>query len=63
MTTTPFEVTGGYYGSMTKQDWNLVAETAKDTGSGLVDSLGAMIDYPKHHDISQRALTTTLPPI
>ena len=61
MTTTPFEVADGYYGSMTKQDWNLVAETAKDTGSGLVDSLGAMIDYPKHHDISQRALTTTLP--
>lgn len=58
MTTTPFEVADGYYGSMTKQDWNLVAETAKDTGSGLVDSLGAMIDYPKHHDISQRVIDT-----
>jgi hypothetical protein len=51
MTTTPFEVADGYYGSMTKQDWNLVAETAKDTGSGLVDSLGAMIDYPKHERV------------
>ena len=60
MTTTPFEVADGYYGSMTKQDWNLVAETAKDTGSGLVDSLGAMIDYPKHHDISQRVIDGTV---
>ena len=45
---------------MTKQDWNPVAETAKDTGSGLVDSLGAMIDYPKHHDISQRVIDGTV---
>ena len=48
---------------MTKQDWNLVPRPRRSTGSGLVDSLGAMIDYPKHHDISQRALKTTPRPI
>jgi hypothetical protein len=56
MTTTPFEVANGYYGEMTTQDWDLVAEFAKNASDGIVDSLGAMIGYANHHGISQRVI-------
>jgi hypothetical protein len=56
MTTPHFEVAPGYYGSMAKQEWNLVAEFTEKSGSNMIDSLGAMIDYAKHHGIGQRVI-------
>jgi hypothetical protein len=53
---TSFEVSDGYDGSMTKQEWNLVDKVLEDAGADLVCSLGAMIDYAKHHGISQRVI-------
>jgi hypothetical protein len=49
-------VADAYYGEMTMQEWNLVAEFTKNSSDGIVDSLGAVIDYAKHHGISQRVI-------
>ena len=41
---------------MTEQEWTLVYQTEQGCASGLVDSLGAIIDYAKHHDMSPRLI-------
>ena len=46
--TKTFECAPDYHGGMTEQEWTLVYQTEQDTGSGLVDSLGAIIDYAKY---------------
>ena len=56
MTTRPFECAPDYHGGMTEQEWTLVYQTEQGCASGLVDSLGAIIDYAKHHDMSPRLI-------
>ena len=41
---------------MTWQEWNLVKKCEEHTGYDVVESLGAVIDYAKHHGICQRVI-------
>lgn len=41
---------------MSEQEWRRIQECEQHTGYDVVDSLGAVIDYAKHHGISQRVI-------
>jgi hypothetical protein len=56
VTTRPFECAPDFHGGMTKQEWSLVKKFEEHTGCAVVESLGAVIDYAKHHGISQRVI-------
>jgi hypothetical protein len=53
---TPVQCAPDFSGDMTRQEWTLVSECAEHSGYDVVDTLGVVLDYAKHHSLSQRTI-------